>query len=83
VPQTEALTAEAAAAAAAAGTAPLEVREAAAAAAAVEARKEEPAGGTAFLRSIVRRYEPVSESTGRILQQRAQTQPLPTAIAGR
>jgi len=77
VPASEAATAAAAAAAAAAtaGTLPLEAREAAAAAAAVEAQKAEPPGGTAFLRSIVRRYEPVSESAGRILQERAQTQP--------
>jgi spore germination cell wall hydrolase CwlJ-like protein len=71
VPRTDALATDTAAAIAL----PVDVREAAAAAAAVEARKEEPAGGTAFLRSVVRRYEPVRESTDRILQQRAQTQP--------
>jgi hypothetical protein len=53
-------------------------REAAAAAAAVEAQKEEP-GGTAFLRSIVRRYEPVNnERANAILQNSVRNQPSST-----
>jgi hypothetical protein len=78
VPAADAAATAAAAAAAGAVTAeglPLDAREAAAQAAAVEAQKTEAPGGTAFLRSVVRRYEPVSESAGRILQERAQTQP--------
>jgi spore germination cell wall hydrolase CwlJ-like protein len=80
-PRTEAAAVTAAAAAgAAAGAAalPVEAREAAAAAAAVEARKEEP-GGTAFLRSIVRRYEPVnSERATAIIQNNVRNQPSST-----
>ncbi len=65
--------AELAAAAVAAEAGTLEAREAIAAQAGAEAQKEQQREGTSFLRSVVRRYEPVN--TQQVLTERAATQP--------
>ena len=57
-----------------------EARDAAAATAAADALKQDPrTGGTSFQRSIMRRYEPVSDSAQQIVERRATDNAGPSA----
>jgi len=56
-----------------------EARDAVAAAAAAEALKQDPRAGTSFQRSIMRRYEPVSDSAQQIVERRATDNSGPSA----